>query len=106
MNAYLGFGPRFWQACGEFGTHLEILDIELFDRKGMNSWGMFEGLRHCKKLQWLRLTELLGVQKQVRLPFGFDIGIFASLCVCSICGGGTMCLSIDHFRWACSQSGL
>ncbi|KAG0064563.1 hypothetical protein BGZ89_009025 [Linnemannia elongata] len=46
VNAYLGFGPRFWQACGEFGTHLEILDIELFDRKGMNSWGMFEGLRH------------------------------------------------------------
>ncbi|KAF9909302.1 hypothetical protein EC991_008813 [Linnemannia zychae] len=67
VNAYLGFGPQFWQACGEFGTHLKILDIELFDCKGMNSWGMFEGLRHCKKLQWLRLTELLGVQKQVMM---------------------------------------
>ncbi|KAG0272074.1 hypothetical protein BGZ95_012188, partial [Linnemannia exigua] len=67
VNAYLGFGPQFWQACGEFGTHLEILDIELFDCKGMSSWGMFEGLRHCKKLQWLRLTELLGVQKQVMM---------------------------------------
>lgn len=65
VNAYLGLGPRFWQACGEFGKHLTILDIELLDCKGMNSWGMFEGLRHCKKLQWLRLTELLGVQKEV-----------------------------------------
>ncbi|KAF9926590.1 hypothetical protein FBU30_003838 [Linnemannia zychae] len=67
VNAYLGFGPQFWQACGEFGTHLEILDIELFDCKGLSSWGMFEGLRHCKKLQWLRLTELLGVQKQIMI---------------------------------------
>ncbi|KAG0365326.1 hypothetical protein BGX24_004202 [Mortierella sp. AD032] len=67
VNAYLGFGPQFWQACGEFGTHLEILDIELFDCKGLSSWGMFEGLRHCRKLQWLRLTELLGVQKQVMM---------------------------------------
>lgn len=65
VNAYLGLGPRFWQACGEFGKHLAILDIELLDCKGMNSWGMFEGLRYCKKLQWLRLTELLGVQKEV-----------------------------------------
>ncbi|KAG0313752.1 hypothetical protein BGZ97_009942 [Linnemannia gamsii] len=67
VNAYLGFGPQFWQACGEFGTRLEILDIELFDCKGMGSWGLFEGLRHCRKLQWLRLTELLGVQKQVMM---------------------------------------
>ncbi|KAG0345164.1 hypothetical protein BG004_003921 [Podila humilis] len=67
VNAYLGLGPRFWQACGEFGKHLRILDIELLDCKGMNSWGMFEGLRHCERLQWLRLTELLGVQKEVSL---------------------------------------
>ncbi|KAG0090853.1 hypothetical protein BGZ92_002066 [Podila epicladia] len=67
VNAYLGLGPRFWQACGEFGKHLAILDIELLDLKGMNSWGMFEGLRYCKELQWLRLTELLGVQKEVMI---------------------------------------
>ncbi|KAF9187665.1 hypothetical protein BGZ51_001160 [Haplosporangium sp. Z 767] len=61
VNAYLGLGPKFWQACGEFGTKLRILDIDLLDYKGMNSWGLFEGLRHCKSLQWLRLTELLNV---------------------------------------------
>ncbi|KAG0267249.1 hypothetical protein BG011_007658 [Mortierella polycephala] len=64
VNAYLGLGPKFWQACGEFGTKLRILDIDLLDHKGMNSWGLFEGLRHCKKLQWLRLTELLNVRKE------------------------------------------
>ncbi|KAG0049360.1 hypothetical protein BGZ83_005845 [Gryganskiella cystojenkinii] len=67
VNAYLGLGPLFWQACGEFGKQLRILDIELLDCKGMNAWGMFEGLSHCKNLRWLRLTELLGVQKEVMM---------------------------------------
>ena len=65
VNAYLGLGPPFWQACGEFGKKIRILDIELLDCKGMNAWGMFEGLSQCKNLRWLRLTELLGVQKEV-----------------------------------------
>ncbi|KAF9298462.1 hypothetical protein BGZ88_006567 [Linnemannia elongata] len=94
VNAYLGFGPRFWQACGEFGTHLEILDIELFDRKGMNSWGMFEGLRHCKKLQWLRLTELLGVQKQVMMSCLKDLTRLCALYL-SIPDLETGCFSIS-----------
>ncbi|KAF9351880.1 hypothetical protein BGX26_010177 [Mortierella sp. AD094] len=94
VNAYLGLGPRFWQACGEFGKHLEILDIELLDCKGMNSWGMFEGLQHCKKLQWLRLTELLGVQKEVMISCLKELKRLCALYI-SIPDMETGCFSIS-----------
>ncbi|KAF9435270.1 hypothetical protein BGZ76_006588 [Entomortierella beljakovae] len=94
VNAYLGLGPRFWQACGEFGKHLKILDIELFDCKGLNSWGMFEGLRYCKKLQWLRLTELLGVQKEVMISCLKELKQLCALYI-SIPDMETGCFSIS-----------
>ncbi|KAF9114773.1 hypothetical protein BGX27_009894 [Mortierella sp. AM989] len=94
VNAYFGLGPRFWQACGEFGKYLEILDIELLDCKGMNSWGMFEGLQHCKKLQWLRLTELLGVQKEVMVSCLKELKRLCALYI-SIPDMETGCFSIS-----------
>ncbi|KAG0201300.1 hypothetical protein BGX28_005825 [Mortierella sp. GBA30] len=67
-NAYLALGARFWQACGEFGNTLQTLDIELFDGRGMSSCGLFEGLKHCKKLTRLRLTDLHYVRQGIMVP--------------------------------------
>ncbi|KAG0366724.1 hypothetical protein BC939DRAFT_478709 [Gamsiella multidivaricata] len=94
VNAYLGLGSQFWQTCGEFGKGLEILDIELLDCKGMNSWGMFEGLRDCERLQWLRLTELLGVRKEVIISCLEDLKRLCALYL-SIPDMETGCFSIS-----------